>query len=51
MGVLGLRALIALGPRMPGLSSAHLDLRAMGFAVGVALLAGLVVGAYPVMLW
>jgi putative ABC transport system permease protein len=50
MGVLGLRALIALGPRMPGLSAAHLDLRAMGFAVAVALLAGLVVGAYPVAL-
>ncbi|HEY9450571.1 MAG TPA: ABC transporter permease, partial [Gemmatimonadaceae bacterium] len=44
-GALGLRALIALGPRMPRLASAHLDLRAMAFAVAVALLAGLIVGA------
>ncbi|MDQ3879885.1 MAG: ABC transporter permease, partial [Chloroflexota bacterium] len=47
-GAFGLRALIVLGPRMPGLAAAHLDLRAVGFAVAVALLAGVIVGAYPV---
>jgi predicted permease len=49
-GGFGLRALIVLGPRMPGLTGAHLDLRAVGFASAVAVLAGVLVGAYPVAL-
>lgn len=50
LGALGLRALIELGPRLPNLSSAQLDLRAVCFASAVALLAGVIVGAYPVAL-
>ena len=50
IGVLGLRALIALGPSMPGLSAGGLDVRAALFAVVLALVAGLIVGAYPVAL-
>ncbi len=49
VGALGVRALIAIGPQMPGLTTAALDARATGFAVAVALAAGLVVGAYPVL--
>jgi putative ABC transport system permease protein len=47
---LGLRALIALGPPMPGLTVASLDMRAMFFAAALAVVAGLVVGTYPVAL-
>jgi putative ABC transport system permease protein len=50
VGALGLRALIAIGPSMPHLAGAQLDLRAVGFGVAVALLAGVIVGAYPVAL-
>lgn len=50
LGALGLRALIAFGPRLPGLSASSLDLRAVAFATGLALFAGLVVGTYPVAL-
>ncbi len=50
VGALGLRALIVLGPSMPHLAGAHLDLRAIGFGIAVALLAGVIVGAYPVAL-
>lgn len=48
LGAIGLRALIALGPRLPHLAAAQLDLRAVGFALGVAFLSGLVAGAYPI---
>jgi putative ABC transport system permease protein len=48
-GALGIRALIAVGPEMPGLTTAALDLRATLFAVGVAVVAVLCVGAYPVL--
>lgn len=48
LGAVGLRALIALGPRLPHLAAAQLDVRAIGFALGVALLSGLVAGAYPI---
>ncbi len=37
-----------LGPYVPRLDQAHLDLPALLFAVGVAVAAGIVVGAYPV---
>ncbi|MFN2563566.1 MAG: ADOP family duplicated permease, partial [Gemmatimonadaceae bacterium] len=50
VGALALRALIALGPRLPGLTTAALDARAAAFAVALALAAGLVVGAYPVVM-
>ena len=50
VGALALRALIAVGPQMPGLTTANLDLRAVSFAAGLAVLAGLVVGTYPVIL-
>jgi putative ABC transport system permease protein len=45
---LGLRALIAFGPGMPGLSASSLDLRAVALAVVLALAAGLIVGSAPV---
>ena len=50
LGAVGLRVLILLGPNMPHLASAQLDARAIGFAVAVALLSGVIVGAYPVAL-
>jgi predicted permease len=49
-GTLALRTLIAFGPRMPGLTTAALDAQAAAFAVTLALAAGLVVGAYPVVM-
>ncbi len=48
LGAVGLRLLILLGPSMPHLATAHLDARAILFAAAVALLSGVVVGAYPV---
>jgi predicted permease len=48
VGALGLRALVAKGPQMPGLTATSLDGRAVLFAVGLAVIAGLVVGTYPV---
>ena len=50
IGWLGLRALVALGPSMPGLTAGSLHPRAVLFAVGLALMAGVIVGAYPVLL-
>ena len=50
VGALGLRALIALGPPMPGLSVASLDARSAGFAAALAVIAGLAVGTWPVLL-
>lgn len=50
IGMLGLRVLIALGPPMPGLTAGSLDARAALFAVALALFAGLIVGAWPVVL-
>jgi predicted permease len=50
IGALALRALIALGPPMPGLTTASLDARAVLFAIGLSLLAGLVVAVYPAVL-
>ncbi len=49
-GALGLRALVAYGPRMPGLAPTSLDGRAVLFAAALAILAGLVVGTYPVLM-
>jgi predicted permease len=50
MALAALRALIAFGPAMPGLTTASLDLRAVAFAGALALVAGLIVGASPVAL-
>jgi predicted permease len=50
VGALGLRALIALGPPMPGLTASSFDARGALFAAALAVIAGLIVGAYPVML-
>jgi predicted permease len=47
VGYLALRALVAVGPSMPGLTVSSLDARAMLFAAAVAVLAGIVVGSYP----
>jgi putative ABC transport system permease protein len=47
LGSLGLRALIAYGPPMPGLTVSSLDTRAVLFAVAIAVIAGLVVATYP----
>ncbi len=49
LGALGLRGLLlVLGPHMPGLAVAGLDGRATLLAIILALLAGIVVGTYPV---
>jgi len=50
LGALGLAALGSIGAGIPRLAEARLDLGAAAFAGGVALLAGAVVGAYPVAL-
>jgi putative ABC transport system permease protein len=50
LGVMGLRALVAIGPQMPGLSASSLDQRAVLFAIGMAIIAGLAVGTYPALL-
>jgi predicted permease len=50
VGAVGLEVLKAIGPSVPRLNGAQLDARAVGFAVSVALLAGIIVGAYPIAL-
>ncbi len=47
VGYFALRALVEVGPAMPGLAASSLDARAMLFAAAVAVLAGIVVGTYP----
>ena len=42
-----LRGLIELGPPVPRLAEAGVDLRAIGFAVAVAVVAGAIIGLYP----
>jgi putative ABC transport system permease protein len=49
-GALGLRVLAAVAPGLPRLGEVHLDLAAVAFAVGVAMLAAMAAGAYPVAL-
>lgn len=50
LGVLSLKLLVALGPNVPRLDQAHLDGRAIGFALLVSFVAGVAVGAYPLLL-
>jgi putative ABC transport system permease protein len=50
VGELGLRALIAVGPQMPGLTVSSFDERAALLAAGLAVIAGLAIGAYPAVL-
>jgi predicted permease len=50
LGAAGLRLLIAIGPFVPRLDGARLDARAVAFAILVSLVAGIVVGAYPLLL-
>ena len=50
IGAGGLRLLVAIGPFIPRLDEARLDTRATLFAILVALAAGIVVGAYPLLL-
>ena len=47
IGYFALRALVAVGPSMPGLTVSSLDARAVLFAAGLAVLAGIAVGTYP----
>jgi predicted permease len=47
LGVFALKALVAFGPGLPRLNEARLDIRAAAFAAGLALFAGLIIGAYP----
>jgi predicted permease len=47
VGYLALRALVAIGPAMPGLTASSLDARAVLFAAALAVIAGVVVGTYP----
>jgi predicted permease len=50
LGAAGLRLLVAIGPLVPRLDEARLDFRAVAFAVLVALVAGAVVGASPLVM-
>jgi predicted permease len=50
LGAAGLRLLLAIGPFIPRLDEARLDARAVLFAVGLAVLTGVVVAAYPLVL-
>jgi predicted permease len=50
LGAAELRLLLAIGPFIPRLDEARLDGRAVLFAVGLAVLAGVVVAAYPLAL-
>jgi predicted permease len=47
LGAVALQTLVAFGPALPRLSEARLDGRAVAFAAGLALFAGLIIGAYP----
>ncbi len=47
LGIFALQALVAFGPGLPRLNEARLDVRAAAFAAGLALFAGLIIGAYP----
>jgi predicted permease len=49
LGVFALKALVAFGPGLPRLNEARLDVRAAAFAAGLALFAGLIIGAYPIL--
>ena len=42
-----LRVLIAVGPPIPRLAEAGVDMRAVGFAAALALITGILVGLYP----
>ena len=48
LGILGVRVLVAVGPRVARLAEAHVHVRAILFAVALALVAGIIIGAYPV---
>ena len=50
VGAAGLAVLKTIGPSIPRLDGARLDLRAVGVAVALALVAGVIVGMYPVAL-
>ncbi len=50
VAALGLEALTVLGPDLPRMDEATLDLRAVAFTVAVALLSGALVGIYPLVL-
>lgn len=50
VGTLALRALTAIGPDIPRLYLARLDLRAALFAIGVSIVAGIIAAASPVLL-
>ncbi len=50
IGAGGLRLLVRIGPFVPRLDEARLDIPATLFAIALALAAGLVVGAYPLLL-
>jgi predicted permease len=48
VGILGFRILIAIGPYVPRLAQAKPDAAMLGFAVAIAIVVGLIVGAAPV---
>lgn len=47
VAALGLKALATVGPRLPRIEEASLDLRVMAFSVAAGLLSGALVGTYP----
>jgi predicted permease len=50
LGVVSLKLLVTLGPNVPRLDQAQLDGRAISFALLVSFVAGIAVGAYPLLL-
>ncbi len=50
LGALGLDLLVRIGPNVPRLNEAHLDPQAVLFAVLVAVIAGMIIGAYPIVM-
>lgn len=49
LGILGVRVMKVVGPQVARLEESHVHVHAMLFAVALALVAGLIIGAYPVL--
>ena len=49
LGIIGVRVMRVVGPQVARLGEAHVHVRAILFAVGLAVVAGIIIGAYPVL--
>lgn len=49
LGILGVRVMVVVGPHVARLEEAHVHVRAILFAVALAVVDGIVIGAYPVL--